>query len=220
MRLTSRVEVHVLVHGSHAGGTLVIGEAVTAKGAAAEEVAEVLVQVRDEHVLVRGHVVGGLVLHERGSSSTVEEVDGAGHAVAVYKEEIRVRNSQSKRTSFPIQPTGAEKRTVEVLEKVDVVGSIVSTVGGEDTGGLDGSSGGGSVGIVTNQSRVNDKGEESLLGGSLGGVEEGHRVLVANRGVAALGRDSGDARERGSGDGSELHFGIGKRVKGLVVDGQ
>lgn len=114
-----RIELHELVRLVHTRIAIIGRERGAALHRAAQQGAEIRVQVRHQQVLVRVGAVGGLVLLQGRGSAAVEEVEGdAGGAAAV----------------------GAGEGAGEVGE--EVYGSVVVGAGGEDAGDGDAGIGG------------------------------------------------------------------------------
>lgn len=156
------VEVHEHVDLGLGLDAHVGGEAGGAEAGAAEEGAEVLVEVGEENVLVRAlHAGGEGVGDDGGGSSTVEEVEGNGRAVAV----------------------GGLQTAVEVGEEVDglaVVGSRCENTRNIDFGTRKGRVGSARSSEVTDAHSVDQQRQKSVLVCSSVIGEKGSSVLVTD----------------------------------------
>lgn len=121
----------------HAGIALIGAEARHALLGAAKKGTEELVQMGDEEVLVGLLVVGGLVLHEGLSGTTVKEVDG---------------------DTLVTTSVGGGKVASEVGEQVDLLALDLAL--SQDTGNLDADIG---HGVVADDNSVDDEGQEGSL---------------------------------------------------------
>lgn len=164
------VKVHVLVHAVHAWVATVGWETHLTVPGTAEELAEELVQVSEQEVLVRGLVIGRHVLHQRRSTTSIEEVDRAGFFIDI----------------------GREETSVEVGEKVDRL-SIVCA-GGKDAWHCDTGVG---LRVVANDHGVDKQRQEGILVGWGIVLEQSCGVVVTDRGVGrSLPQDQAQIEKR------------------------
>ena len=156
------VKIHVLVDAVLRRAAHVRREAHLAVRGAAQELAEVGVEVGEESLLVgAGHASRGGVGNDVVGTTAIDKVDGRGHAVAVGGHE------------FP----------GEVWEQVDLL--AFDLTGGENTRYADHASREvwvGSAGSceVPNACRVDEQSQQGVLVGRSVVLQQGHSILVAN----------------------------------------
>lgn len=157
-------EVHESVDGGLRAEASVAGEA---RGRAAEESTEILVQVGHELVLVGRSAVGGLVHHERNGTTIVEEVDGDTRAATTV---------------------GRGKATVEVRQEVDL-SAVVGALGKDTRDSVH-----VGLGVVTNNNSVDEEGQQGQLVGASVLLEQSSGVLVTDGHVLGHSRSSNGSK--------------------------
>jgi len=140
------VKVHELVDSSHGGGSSVGWETILAQIRAAKKGSEESVEMGNQFILIGGLIsIGWHILHERSSTSVVEEVD-----------------CNAARSSS----VGRQKLAVKVWKQVDGGSIVHSWV--ENASYCDANVW---LSIVANQGSIDNQGQKSVLVSTIVGLE-------------------------------------------------
>lgn len=149
------------------------GETLLTIRSASQQGTKVRVQMGEQEVLVGAGAVGGLVHHEGLSAATIE-----GLCMWLVTKTLWYTsgvNAYIDGDTLRTTSVGGSKHAVKVLEQADGAAFVGTVVENTRNGVLR------VLGVVTNDSGVDQNSQQSVLGCSITGVEDSHGIFVAQR---------------------------------------